>query len=128
MRWWSLINTSTSPGERLSNTLDYDSESDKVIFFGGRPGKTSGDPAQAYLNDTWAFHSPINTPSAPINPQALLLENNSVNITWDPPSTTINPPITSYKIFRGNESGTLELYQVVDSLSYIDNSVIHNQS
>jgi N-acetylneuraminic acid mutarotase len=124
---WIQINTTTNPGERLANTLNYDSESDVVILFGGRPGDTD-TPVEAYLDETWAFHSPIDIPTAPINLQAVLLDNNSVSLTWNPPLTVVDPPITSYKIFRGNESGVLIHLEVVESLSYIDNSVNQNKS
>ena len=127
---WIQINTTINPGERLVNTLNYDSESDVVILFGGRPGDSqiTHTPAEAYMNETWAFHSPLDIPTAPINLQAVLLDNNSVSLTWNPPLTTPNPPITSYKIYRGIESGSLELSQVVESLNYIDNSVVAGQS
>ena len=121
---WELIDTTTSPGSRFHHTLDYDSESDNVVLFGGRTQLG----LLVFSDETWVFHSPINIPDSPVNLQAILIENNYVELSWTPPITTTNPPISNYTIYRGTESGELNvLYGTLD-LSFIDTTVIDGQT
>jgi titin len=48
-----------------------------------------------------------------------------VNLTWETPSNDGGSPITSYNVYRGTSSGSLEfLVRVLNSLEYLDNDIV----
>ena len=51
---WTDVNPSIHPGQRDYHAMAYDSESDRVILFGGYDGTN-------YLSDTWAYDFNTNT-------------------------------------------------------------------
>src|SRR2546421_12022228 len=110
---WTNLNPGNAPRVRYIHALAYDSESDRVILFGGAYG--SGN-ATFLLNDTWAYDfntntwtnmNPGNPPSAPYahaiahdaKPDRLILsgrfsDGTSPYDTYTNYCTTIEPPRT----------------------------------
>lgn len=111
---WTDMNSPSPPSARYSHTLDYDSESNVVILYGG-----------VYLDETWAYHYQANVPSSPRSLQATL-KNGEVNLTWIPPKTDAGSPLTEYIIYRGSGSDSLEIYRIIqdpETLEFIDTEV-----
>ncbi|MHA2025128.1 MAG: Kelch repeat-containing protein [Candidatus Thorarchaeota archaeon] len=52
---WQMMSPTTAPGGRYSHSMVYDSESDKVILFGGHDGGSPTSPSN-YFGDTWAYN------------------------------------------------------------------------
>ena len=63
---WTQKNPSAYPSARANPTTAYDSESDRIVLFGGSVGTTNyGDTWEYDLNtDTWTQKSPATTPPA----------------------------------------------------------------
>ncbi len=113
---WTEMNWATRPSIWGGSVMTYDSESDRIILFGPTPSPGPG-------NETWAYeHSPT-PPKAPRNLRTAA-GNSSVKLSWSPPSSDGESPITKYRIYRGTESGDLTLLlEVGTTLEYTDTSV-----
>jgi hypothetical protein len=65
---WEKRNPEKSPSARAGQKMCYDSESDRIILFGGFRGKSADDPvyndtwSYDYNTDTWASMKPENPP------------------------------------------------------------------
>jgi hypothetical protein len=64
---WTLMNPSEKPSARWTHAMAYDSQSDRVILFGGMPGEAYRSDetwAYDYDTDTWTNMNPATKPSA----------------------------------------------------------------
>lgn len=52
---WTMMNPTTAPEGRFSHRIVYDSESDRVILFGGNRGGGDYRDSGEYFDDTWAY-------------------------------------------------------------------------
>ncbi|MHA1995858.1 MAG: Kelch repeat-containing protein [Candidatus Hodarchaeales archaeon] len=104
---WENMNSPSPPSPRFSHSLDYDSESDVSILFGGKSEDVNG--LTFVPDDTWAYHYQANFPSAPRNLQASLSDG-EVSLSWETPSTEAGSSISEYLVYRGSEEDSLELY------------------
>ena len=59
---WTKMNPATKPSARIGHAMAYDSQSDRVILFGGFTGSgpSGGGPSDA-SNETWAYDFDTNT-------------------------------------------------------------------
>ncbi|MHA1995874.1 MAG: Kelch repeat-containing protein [Candidatus Hodarchaeales archaeon] len=117
---WVDTNSPFPPSARFSHTLDYDSESDIVIAYGGTSDDANGNGI--FLDETWAYHYQLNTPSVPQNPQ-ISLNIRDVVLMWEQPTTDGGALIEEYVIYRGMESDILEVLANTDQndvFSFID--------
>jgi len=56
---WTRMNTPTSPSGRQAHRMVYDTESDRVVMFGGSLSSREQD-ASSYNNEVWAYDSNTN--------------------------------------------------------------------
>jgi uncharacterized cupredoxin-like copper-binding protein/N-acetylneuraminic acid mutarotase len=127
---WTDVTQATSPSAFVGHAMVYDTESDRVILFGGSNPITGNliDETWAYdLNtNTWTNMDPATGPSAPPNLQATAGDA-QVDLTWQPPSDDGGSSITNYRIYRGTTSGDLSLLDEVGNvLTYVDTDVIND--
>ncbi|MDF1540017.1 MAG: kelch repeat-containing protein [Candidatus Thorarchaeota archaeon] len=52
---WTNQTTSVNPGPKAGCAAAYDSQSDRIIIYGGRVSETSAIPEELYSGDTWAY-------------------------------------------------------------------------
>jgi hypothetical protein len=75
---------------------------------------TAVNPAGAsgFSNEVSASASVVTTPSAVSNLTASIVED-SIRLTWSPPSSTGGLPITEYIIYRGIDPSSLSIYATI---------------
>ncbi len=124
-RTWGPLSPAASPPPRRNFQMAYDSQSDRVVMFGGY------GPSDTYLNDTWASGGPPPSPKPPSAPQALRAVggNGSVNLTWTAPASNGGSPVTHYEVYRANGSGILSfLAETGNVLAHTDSSVTNGDT
>src|SRR5437660_1798272 len=108
----------------------YDSQSDRVVLFGGSLGAT-------FLADTWEYDFNANSwtfveqPLPLSAPQALIASpgNAQVRLDWDVPASNGGSAITNYKIYRGTTSGGETLLTTVgNEFTYTDSGLTNGQT
>jgi hypothetical protein len=95
---WTEVFPTTAPSERRGHILAFDSESDRVIFFGGHQG--FGSP----IDDTWVYNPGTNV--------------------WTEMSPSIAPPARfAHKMAYDSESDRVILFGgAIDSLSFFSDT------
>ncbi len=89
--WTELLPTTGTPGPRYGFSMTYDSESDRIVLFGGagEPGDRALEPTD-FLGDTWIYDPSVNQ--------------------WTPVDTPVSPPASAF--------GEM-IYDPVNDLSYL---------
>lgn len=118
---WTDMNSPAPPSARCCHAVAYDSESDRVILFGGA---VPISPSSQQPNDeTWAYGYRPNVPSPPTNPQAAA-GNAKIELSWGPPRTDAGAPVLGYHVYRGTSpTGLTRIAELVPVLSYLDEGV-----
>jgi titin len=127
-----LIYRGTLPGEEtffmeIGNITSYNdtSVSNGVTYFYNVSAKNlAGEgPLSPEVNST-----PLGLPSAPQNLQ-VMVGDNYINISWDPPMSTGGTPVINYSIYKGIISGSETfLVEVGDVLFYEDFDVTNGDT
>lgn len=114
---WTEMNVDTRPGSRDIHQLAYDSESDRIVLFGGQADGPLGAP----INDeTWIYHHVARSPMAPRD-GAAVASDMQVALSWTPPASDGESPVSGYRIYRGNFSEEPSLIaKVQNTLQYVD--------
>ena len=111
---WTKLSSRVVPDPRGFHRLAYDSESDRVILFGGASN------VSFYYNDTWALRYNQTYPSAPRDVQAAPGDAR-ITLTWQSPEFDGGLPIEGYQIYRGTTAGGESLFTTVSSVrTYTD--------
>jgi hypothetical protein len=122
--WWYDLETDRwqqqavplRPPLRTDSHLAYLSGHDRVLLFGGNFGGSG-------LADTWAFAWRLageRTPSEPLN-LAGVGGDRKVTLTWSPPASSGNAPVTNYRVYRGTTSGSERFLAEISNLtSHVD--------
>ena len=104
---WTLMSPLSQPTERRRHAMTYDTESDRVILFGGDASGFVDDTWAYDLNtDTWTDVTPATFPSAPRSLQGTAGDA-VVDLSWNPPTDDGGAPVLSYRLHRGIASGNL---------------------
>ncbi len=112
---WTELAPGTSPPARNSAAMAYDTESDRVVLFGGQVS------ANVLADDTWIYAAL--TPSSPKNLVAVEGDG-EVALSWDPPVFDGGAPVTNYTIYRGTvRDGESPLATLGAVLTFSDTSL-----
>ncbi len=96
---WKDAAPSTSGPARWQHAIAYDTESDRVVLFGGEVQR----PAFPN-NETWAYVYGFSAPSAPLNLGATPGDSRAI-LSWQPSASDGGLPVTSYRIYRATTLG-----------------------
>ena len=115
---WVEMQPAVSPRPRRAHQMAYDSESDRVVLFGGHA-----------TNDTWAYNvdtdiwTPLTLPSRPLDLRASTVDL-QIDLTWGPPSQVGGAPIINYRVYRGASADPPSLIEELgNSRAYTDTNV-----
>jgi len=85
---WEEMKPAIAPSPRVGHMMTYDSNTDRIILFGGFEGKTAFTPnyddtwAYDYNSDTWTEMNPVTHPSARMYSEMVFNNHSNKIILW----------------------------------------------